>query len=72
MGKLGCAWSSSVKICDYLCKRLLITARMDKRKNGKKKRIDGGMLIVALYCTVKGVNSTQKKTKKLVWFIVFY
>lgn len=37
MGKLGCAWSSSVKIYDYLCKRLLITARMDKRKMERKK-----------------------------------
>lgn len=70
--ELGCAWSSSVKIYDYLCKRLLITAAhtLNKMKNWWRHAYCGAILVM------KGVNlqPTKKKNKKkkLVWFIVFY
>lgn len=66
----GCAWSSSVKIYDYLCKRLLITARcsrvLNKMKNWWRHAYCGAIWVH------ERSEFKENKRNKLVWFIVFY
>lgn len=72
--ELGCAWSSSVKIYDYLCKRLLITAARSHVKQNEKL-MAACSLWRYMRRRTKGVNKWEKRekqSKELVWFIVFY
>lgn len=72
--ELECAWSSSVKIYDYLCKRLLITAARSHVKQNEKL-MAACSLWRYMRRRMKGVNKWEKRekqSKELVWFIVFY